>query len=269
MFRSKITTVAFTERPAMSSLSKHAGELDVLIKTSSNLHSNGRAICSDDQYCLALLEKICTIPGEQLKQFIVFQLSLLAQPSEWLIALDQLIIKNAHLFESKSQMLKAEKILIIAELAFQTLKPDNNAGYVVFNFERVKATLKKMSSIEEQLIYLYKLKAEYLQSNPPPLNPNEISFDQKVMIEIKTITELQEVLINLKSKRPAKNRLADTYIDNEDFLSMMKISKRTAQTWRDTGIIAYTHIRYKIYYLLSDVEALLQSNYIRSLKKRE
>jgi hypothetical protein len=269
MLLKKITTVAFTERPAMDSLSKNACTLDILIKTNSNAKAKttNPNLFSDEQYCFALLDKLRTIDSELLKKFIEYQLSLLTLPSEWLIALDQLIIKNAHVFENKSLLLKAEKTLILAELAFQNLKPSLNTHCIMYNFERVKASLKNMPNTEDQLVYLYNLKAEYLQSNPPAPNPKEVTFDQKIMIEIKKIYELQEGLTILKNKRPAKNRLADNYIDNEEFIIMMKISKRTAQTWRDSGIIAHSQIRNKIYYLLTDVEALLRGNYIGALKK--
>lgn len=52
------------------------------------------------------------------------------------------------------------------------------------------------------------------------------------------------------------------FIDNAEFIQLMKISKRTAQTWRDEKRIAFSQVGAKIYYKLSDVEALLQSNIV-------
>jgi hypothetical protein len=48
----------------------------------------------------------------------------------------------------------------------------------------------------------------------------------------------------------------------------MKISKRTAQTWRDEGKISFSQVGSKIYYKLSDVEKLLQTHYNKSFSKR-
>lgn len=49
----------------------------------------------------------------------------------------------------------------------------------------------------------------------------------------------------------------DTFIDNSEFIRLMKISKRTAQTWRDEKRISYSRIGAKIYYKLEDVDNLL------------
>ena len=37
-----------------------------------------------------------------------------------------------------------------------------------------------------------------------------------------------------KQKKPQ-----DTFLDNQEFLQLMNISKRTAQTWRDEGVISF------------------------------
>ena len=53
-----------------------------------------------------------------------------------------------------------------------------------------------------------------------------------------------------------------------EFLLLMKISKRTAQTWRDEGKISFSQVGNKIYYKLSDVEKLLTEHYNKSFKGR-
>ena len=59
-----------------------------------------------------------------------------------------------------------------------------------------------------------------------------------------------------KQKKPQ-----DTFLDNQEFLQLMYISKRTAQTWRDEGVISFSQIGSKIYYRMSDVQKLLDNNY--------
>jgi len=59
-----------------------------------------------------------------------------------------------------------------------------------------------------------------------------------------------------KQKKPQ-----DTFLDNQEFLQLMNISKRTAQTWRDEGVISFSQIGSKIYYRMSDVQKLLDNNY--------
>ena len=53
----------------------------------------------------------------------------------------------------------------------------------------------------------------------------------------------------------------DIFYNNQEFMKLMDISKRTAQDWRDKKIIGYFQIGNKIYYRLSDIQALLNENY--------
>lgn len=51
------------------------------------------------------------------------------------------------------------------------------------------------------------------------------------------------------------------FITNDEFMKLMDISKRTAQNWRDEGVIAFSQVGHKIYYRLSDIEDLLNKTY--------
>ena len=53
----------------------------------------------------------------------------------------------------------------------------------------------------------------------------------------------------------------DIFYNNQEFMKLMDISKRTAQDWRDKKIIGYFQIGNKIYYRLSDIKVLLNENY--------
>ena len=66
--------------------------------------------------------------------------------------------------------------------------------------------------------------------------------------------------LNKKLEEKQKNP-QDTFLDNQEFLQLMNISKRTAQTWRDEGVISFSQIGSKIYYRMSDVQKLLDNNY--------
>lgn len=56
----------------------------------------------------------------------------------------------------------------------------------------------------------------------------------------------------------------ERFMDNAEFLALMKVSKRTAQTWRDEGKISFSQIGNKIYYSVSDVELILKHHYIKA-----
>lgn len=60
-----------------------------------------------------------------------------------------------------------------------------------------------------------------------------------------------------KPNEAVKESASVNVMDNSDLLRELKISPRTAQTWRDTGIIPFSMVGRKIYYKTKDVEELL------------
>jgi hypothetical protein len=65
----------------------------------------------------------------------------------------------------------------------------------------------------------------------------------------------------IKMKIDAQTPLSERWLDNQDILLLLKISKRTLQSYRDERKIPYTQIGAKIYYKASDVEKFLKKNY--------
>ena len=63
--------------------------------------------------------------------------------------------------------------------------------------------------------------------------------------------------------------LKDTWIDNQDVLQTLHISKRTLQTFRTNGTLPYSKVQGKFYYKVSDVEQLLQDNYYNNNFKQD
>lgn len=47
------------------------------------------------------------------------------------------------------------------------------------------------------------------------------------------------------------------WLDNQDVCRILNISKRTLQTYRDNGTLAFTQINHKIFYKPEDVEAVV------------
>ncbi|APA00221.1 helix-turn-helix domain-containing protein [Flavobacterium commune] len=72
-------------------------------------------------------------------------------------------------------------------------------------------------------------------------------------------TRISELALNVKTKQHLEPQ--DVFFDNQEFLQLMNISKRTAQLWRDSGFIGYSQLGNKIYYRLSDIQELLNENY--------
>lgn len=85
-----------------------------------------------------------------------------------------------------------------------------------------------------------------------------------VTIEKKTFEEMKsrfnaftEHLQELCSRyRPPEQM---NWLDNADVCEKLNVSKRTLQTYRDRGMLAYSQINHKIYYRLEDVEVFINA----------
>lgn len=102
---------------------------------------------------------------------------------------------------------------------------------------------------------------------------------RKKMLDDETIIEsLKEVCRNHQELNKRLDKLidglsktrkmpADPFFSNEEFMELMSISVRTAQLWRDEGLIGYSKLSGKIYYKMSDIQKLLNDSYHKSIKK--
>ncbi len=82
--------------------------------------------------------------------------------------------------------------------------------------------------------------------------------------------EIKDIKARIKLLRQTRAEvLKDTWIDNQDVLQTLHISKRTLQTLRDNGTIPYSKVKGKFYYKVSDIEQLLQDNYYNHNFKRD
>ncbi len=60
-----------------------------------------------------------------------------------------------------------------------------------------------------------------------------------------------------------KNQLnGDTLLDNQDLCLLLKVSKRTLQRYRSSGILPYKRIQQKTYYLESDVHKFISQEFV-------
>ena len=54
-----------------------------------------------------------------------------------------------------------------------------------------------------------------------------------------------------------QDKSLNRWLDNQDVCQIFSISKRTLQTYRDNGTLAYTQINHKIFYKPEDVESVI------------
>jgi hypothetical protein len=86
------------------------------------------------------------------------------------------------------------------------------------------------------------------------------------MKEQNTIEKFIEKLNDIEQRLKKIQFNNDVFLDNQEFLEVMNISKRTAQTWRDAGIISFSQVGNKIYYRVSDINELLNKNRSRATR---
>ena len=80
-------------------------------------------------------------------------------------------------------------------------------------------------------------------------------------VELKEIKAIVGVL-----RKTQLQQVAENWIDGQEVMLTLKISKRTLQTMRDSGTLPYSRINGKFYYKVSDLENLLQHNYSKLSK---
>lgn len=69
-----------------------------------------------------------------------------------------------------------------------------------------------------------------------------------------------EIVNILKKLSEQKNSLND-WIDSQDLMHILHLSKRTLQALRTNGTIPFSRINNKIYYKIEDIQQILQDNY--------
>ncbi|WP_051568026.1 helix-turn-helix domain-containing protein [Draconibacterium orientale] len=87
----------------------------------------------------------------------------------------------------------------------------------------------------------------------------------QLLLELSSaIKEIKAHLLVLKQTRTEKFKQA--WIDGQEVMLALSISKRTLQSLRDAGTLPYSRINGKFYYKVADLEKLLESNYSQNLK---
>jgi len=81
--------------------------------------------------------------------------------------------------------------------------------------------------------------------------------------------DLKEVKTQLQSmKKSPAQVFKETWIDGQDVSVALNVSQRTLQTLRTSELLPFTKFNGKCYYKVSDLEALLNSNYSRNQQSK-
>ena len=78
-----------------------------------------------------------------------------------------------------------------------------------------------------------------------------------VILSKDELEALKSDLVEIKTQVNKITIPAEAFVDNAQFLKMMGVSARTAQTWRDEGKVGFSQEGKKIYYRMSDIELFM------------
>jgi hypothetical protein len=145
-----------------------------------------------EQYCKCLLHKLFTLNKSKIKPFIHYQCSKLNDPIVWLNKLEKLIDLNRELFKTKDQIIKIEKALMIIEVMRDAIEQKQTTT-TQFNFNELKNKIKEYGNYDDKLSFLMEARTEYLQNKPKIIDVNEMSFDEKITLEIELIKSQQKL----------------------------------------------------------------------------
>lgn len=87
------------------------------------------------------------------------------------------------------------------------------------------------------------------------INVERKAFEAMVK-RIEELTQKVETMYRNSSKEKIQ------WLDGQDVCSMLRISPRTLQTYRDKGILSYSQINHKIFYKILDIEKILKQQTI-------
>jgi hypothetical protein len=80
--------------------------------------------------------------------------------------------------------------------------------------------------------------------------------------------ELKEIKVHLQYLKKTRAELfREAWLDGEEIIQALHISKRTLHTLRKSGTLPFSRLNGKYYYKLSDLERLLEANYSSSKSK--
>ena len=80
----------------------------------------------------------------------------------------------------------------------------------------------------------------------------------------KDFTLIKEYIMSVKQSK--STTLNETWMDGQEVMLLLKISKRTLQSMRDNGTLPFSRINGKFYYKAEDIQIMLESNYSSSKK---
>ena len=172
-----------------------------------------------ENYCIALLEKVFTIPQSQLPEFINYQLQLAQDGNTWLNKFEKLLANNEELFFSQKALSRFNKLyniiekkrtelqsLRVKEPVAKTPKKFINAESEDrhFSFYELKKQLDNINDDNQKILLLTKEMFEYQQANIEFINQKTPFYDAQCTKEIENIYALQKIQAAIEEAQKLK-----------------------------------------------------------------
>ena len=169
-----------------------------------------------ENYCIALLEKVFTIPQSQLPEFINYQLQLAQDGTTWLNKFEKLLANNEELFFSQKALSRFNKLYNIIEKKRTELQSSSvketkqitpkrliNAESEdrYFSFFEIKHQVEKMESFNDQILFLNEEIFEYRQADIISINNKLQAYDQQCVQFIEKLQTLRKMRSEIEKEK--------------------------------------------------------------------
>lgn len=81
-----------------------------------------------------------------------------------------------------------------------------------------------------------------------------VVLPEELEVIVNRLTRIEEVL------KKEQHKTDDPILDTEGVMTLLKVSRRSLQNWRDQGIIEFSAVGGKFYYRMSAIEKMLTKN---------
>lgn len=196
---SNVITFVFKEMIAFTNAESKNKDYDIIIENEIN----------PKNYCVSLLQKFSQMPLSHYSNFITHQIALMTNPCKWLRNLEEFIHLNEVLFNSKTAVLKYNRIFQLIEEKQNELQSSNIQGIPFclserlinskcddryFSFYETKIKVEKLESFTEKIMYLTEEIFEYRHADIISINAKLLEYDlqcEHLIEKLQTIRELK------------------------------------------------------------------------------
>jgi hypothetical protein len=178
-----------------------------------------------ENYCIALLEKVFTIPQSQLPEFITYQIQLNTDGATWLNKFEKLLANNEELFITQKALSRFNKLYNIIEKKRTELQASSvneikqptpkrlinaDAEDRYFSFFEVKQHVEKMESFNDKILYLNEEIFEYRQADIISINNKLQPYDQQCVQLIEKLQTLRKMRSEIEKEKELEQEKKQT-----------------------------------------------------------